>query len=263
MTEALAAVVAARLHRARPEPDRGRLPAGERRLAGAARPLRLRPRGRGARLPADRRPLARPRALRQPARRPAWRPAGRNDARSNRPGPTCSSGWPRRSGPTRCVRPSRATSRSRAAASPGRRRRCCCRGPRPRWRAAVRALRRGAGRASCPTPAAPASSAVRSPTAGPMPVVLSFERMTRIRDLDLVDGVLDRRGRLHPRRRAGGGARRRAAVSAVAGLRGLGADRRAARDQRRRRSRCCATATRATSASGSRRCSPTARSSRG
>ena len=62
-------------------------------------------------------------------------------------------------------------------------------------------------------------------TAGPIPLVLSFERMTRIRDLDLVDAVL----------------------IAEAGC--ILADVQAA--------------TRATFASGSRRCSPTARSSRG
>ena len=39
-------------------------------------------------------------------------------------------------------------------------------------------------------PAAPGSSAGRSCATGPLPVVLSFERMDRIRDLDLIDGVL-------------------------------------------------------------------------
>ena len=92
-------------------------------------------------------------------------------------------------GPAPCVRPSRATSRSRAAASRAARRRCCGR-RRPEVAAAVRDLRRGAGRRSCPTPAAPASSAGRSSSDGPLPVILSVERLNRIRDLDLTDDLL-------------------------------------------------------------------------
>jgi len=71
MREALTAVV----HHAFTELDlsriRGRLPAGKHRLARGAGEIRLQVRGRGAILPADQRPLAQPRAVRQPAGRPA------------------------------------------------------------------------------------------------------------------------------------------------------------------------------------------------
>src|SRR5690606_33771771 len=59
------------LHHARPQPHRKRLPAREHRLARATGKVRLQIRGRGAELPADQRPLAQPRALRQSEGGPA------------------------------------------------------------------------------------------------------------------------------------------------------------------------------------------------
>ena len=67
MSEALGRWSRHAFARARPQPDRGGLPARERRLARAARAGGVQVRGRGAELPADQRPLAQPCALRQPA----------------------------------------------------------------------------------------------------------------------------------------------------------------------------------------------------
>ena len=163
MTEALAAVVAARLRGARPRagsrppacrrtPPRGRCSTARGfDHEGVARGyLQIDGRWRDHVLYAN---------LRRPSRR---RGGDAVTGAATRPGPPCSSGWPRRSGPTRCAPPRAAL--PRGAARPLRRagRGGAAAADRPpRWRDAVRALRRGAGRASCPMPAAPASSAVR------------------------------------------------------------------------------------------------------
>ena len=68
MTAALRPGRRARLHRPRPAPARSQHPARQRRLDRAGRALRLRPRGLLRALPEDRRPLARPRPLRDPLR---------------------------------------------------------------------------------------------------------------------------------------------------------------------------------------------------
>ena len=253
MTEALAAVVAARLRRARPQPDRGRLPAGERRLARAARALaasstrawresylqidgRWRDHVLYASLRGDR---ARARAGLTRGPRPGRPRAARAAGRGARP---------RR----RACRRSRATSRSRAAASTARPRRCCGR-PRPR-----RSRRRWRICAAARVGIVPYSGGTGLVGGqifgeGPLPVILSFERMARDPRPRPRRRGAGRRGRLRARRRAGRGARRRAALSADARLGGLGAHRRACSAPTPAGSTCCATATPATSASGSRR----------
>lgn len=95
--------------------------------------------------------------------------------------------------------------------------------------------------------------------AGPMPVLLAFERMARIRDFDPATGLMvAEAGAIC--RCPGAGGDGGPCLSAVARLRGLGPDRRPARDQCRG-SASCAMAAPATSASASRRCWRAARSS--